>query len=604
MVTAVNNIADTRRFNVAKIQHPTYLADAINWRKWRATKEGGDYYLDTYLYKYQDEEEEEFSKRKKISYIPAFAKMGVLEVRNSIYQRMADIIRTGGSSDYQTTIQGKNHGVDFLGSSMNTFMGVKVLEEMLFMQKVGIYVDMPVKRGNTVADNFGIRPYLYIYKVEDILSWTFDEKPGPNQFLSLLLRDWVMDYDHELMLPIGMVSRYRYYWIDPNDGYVYARFFDENSNEIDLETGETVPDSTIRLNIKRIPFVYLDMGTSLLNDVANHQIALANLASSDMQYCIGANFPFYTEQYDPKSVATHLKGAFEDEVDEDTGEKKVTVGTKRGRRYPKDTDRPEFISPPTEPLQASMEKQSQIKGEIRMLLNLALSSLATKMASAESKSADQLPLESGLSYIGLLLEDGERQISEIWTLYENNNENKGKTPTIKYPTAYSLKTDEERFKEVDELNKLKASVPSNTFKKEVGKQIVHVMFRHKVDSTVISKIEKEIDAAEIPVINEMLIEKHVTIGILAPDDAATAMGYPEGTVEKAQEYQAKRLELIRKSQAPGEGAGAQENENDMNSGARGVDDESVDPKGEAAAEKEKAKLEGKPTRGPGKDNNQ
>ena len=57
--------------------------------------------------------------------IAAFAKGAIIDVQNAIFQRMADISRTGGSSEYQMVIAGKNGGVDREGSSMNHFIGQK-----------------------------------------------------------------------------------------------------------------------------------------------------------------------------------------------------------------------------------------------------------------------------------------------------------------------------------------------------------------------------------------------------------------------------------------------------------------------------------------------
>ena len=57
----------------------------------------------------------------------------------------------------------------------------------------------------------------------------------------------------------------------------------------------------------RIPFILLDIGESLMKDVANHQIALLNLGSSDVSYALKANYPFYTEQQDLRAVGDHLK---------------------------------------------------------------------------------------------------------------------------------------------------------------------------------------------------------------------------------------------------------------------------------------------------------
>ena len=57
----------------------------------------------------------------------------------------------------------------------------------------------------------------------------------------------------------------------------------------------------------RIPFVLLDIGDSMIKDVVNHQIALLNLGSSDVNYALKSNFPFYIEQKDQRAGGRPLE---------------------------------------------------------------------------------------------------------------------------------------------------------------------------------------------------------------------------------------------------------------------------------------------------------
>src|SRR5690606_18340332 len=295
-----------------------------------------------YLYRHSNDEDRlDFNERKKISYVPAFATAGILEVKNSIYQRLCDITRNGGTLSYQNATKGLINGVDLLGASMDTFIGLEVLPELLFMQRVGIYVDMQPRQGPTVADNLAIRPYLYTYKIEDILSWSFDDRPNTDRFRALLLRDHTFDYESDTFLPKSESSRYRYYYKNDNNT-IGVKFYNDKGAEID----------SVILEIPEIPFVMPDLGLSLLKDIDNYQIALTNLASTDMQYCRDANFPFYTEQFDGRLEAMHLQKHGQEEGKPN----EVKVGSKTGRMYPKDLDRPGFVHPSAEPLEASMKK--------------------------------------------------------------------------------------------------------------------------------------------------------------------------------------------------------------------------------------------------------
>jgi hypothetical protein len=309
------------------------------------------------------------------------------------------------------------------------------------------------------------------------------------------------------------------------------------------------------LNIHSIPFICIDISQSLMKNIADYQIALLNLASSDLHYALKSNFPFYTEQYDPASLTSWYQkpeGAPDADfpgtsVENIAKSREVSVGTTTGRAYPTNTDRPGFISPPSEPLKASMEKQGQLKEEIRLLLNLAISNLRPQRASADSKTADDRGLESGLSYIGLTLETAERSIAELWNQYENASD----TVTVKYPKEYSLKTDSERREEALELDDLRLKIPSLTYQKEISKIISSILLSHKIDRTILDKIEKEIESAPCVTGDPDSIRQDVEAGILDIELASKLRLYPAGTATKAKADRTERLKQISDSQLSG-----------------------------------------------------
>src|SRR3990172_9994848 len=93
------------------------------------------------------------------------------------------------------------------------------------------------------------------------------------------------------------------------------------------------------------------------------------------------------------------------------------------------------------------------------------------MASAESKGYDERSLEAGLSYIGLELEHGERNIAKYWTWYEDHN---ASLPTVIYPKKYHIKTDRDKREEAEKLLETAEVVPSITYKKEALKKAVEL----------------------------------------------------------------------------------------------------------------------------------
>lgn len=575
---------------ITSIRHPEYRDLVTDWDKYRYCYRGGRDFIDRYLKQYSKREDAlDFQMRKSISYAPTFAKAALNKIKNSIYQRMAEISRVGGPQTYQSAARGENGGVDLYGSSMNRFIGQFVLQELISMGKVGIWLDKEPTQGPLIIDNKDKSPYVYLYKAEDICSWTWGTLDGEQVYVNVLLRDTDYTFDQATGLNAAITECYRHVWIH-EDGFVHIQRWvanddpkvasDEQGQAVDIKLGEEIV-----LTLKRIPFISLSLQDSLLVDVADYQIALLNLASSDLNYTLKANFPFYTEQFDPRSENVFGRrppqplNANARMNSDDSGEtggtasesrradrEEIQVGSLTGRRYPAGLETPAFIAPPTEPLEASMKKQEQMKAEIYALVNIAVTQAEPQHASADSKSMDDRSLEAGLAYIGLELEWAERQIGEIWCLYES-----GKAPTINYPAKYSLKTESERRDEAEKLFEMMGAAPSKQYAKEIAKQIAHLLLCGKVENGVIESIAKEIDAAKWLTSNIEDIATALEAGIVDAVTASNAAGFEgEKVVPKAQEEHAERLKLISESQADG--------------AARGVPDK-AGKKGDAKLEK-------------------
>jgi len=498
--------------------------DTSNYEKWRLTYEGGSRFRDQYLQQFSTRENAtEFAVRRIMSYVPAFAKSAVLEIKNSIFDRMADVTRTGGSKYYQESIHGLNGGVDMLGSKMSDFIGSTVLPELLVMAKVGVYVDRPEDPGTTMVDVK--KPYLYAYAAEDILSWSTDLY---GRYLTLLLRSKTDKVDPETGLVIGSEELYRFFQLT-------------DSGVILEETdGAGVSLRTITLNLPTIPFVLFEISDSLLRDVADYQIALLNVASSDLSYTINANFPFYTEQYSPQAdFATRQTTTGTAAEAAEAGTPRIETGVNRGRRYPKGLERPDFIAPPTEPLQASMAKQENMKAEIRQLLHLALTNIRPQRQSGDSKEKDNQGLEAGLSAIGMELARGERLIAQYWADYEGTE-----IATVEYPSSYSLRSEDDRLAEAKTDAELLPKIPSLTFQKQLAKRIALLILGNRVSNETWAKIEAEIDAAQVVSIDPEVMKNDHEAGFVSTETASRARLYPEGESEQAAIDHAERAARI------------------------------------------------------------
>lgn len=571
-------MAESQTLSLIDSRHPGYLSGMTDWNKWRLTYEGGDNFRDSYLERFSTrEDQEDYGVRKAITPVPAFAKAAINDIRNAIYQRLRDVVRKGGSEVYQAAVNGSNLGVDHRGSTMNAFLGVKVLTELLVMGRVGVFVDHPlIPAGATLANVSRPAPYLYKYDIEDILSWTCSKPEAPSEFQALLLRDTVMQYDQSTMLPSLSVERYRYMWIE--GGRVHLQFYNLKKEEVD---GAGLPGGPMQLELDRIPFVLMDIGGSLIKDVCQQQIALLNLGSSDVNYALRSNFPFYIEQKDMRATGAHLKHAATEDGTSTSGgqgaaDTSIKVGATHGRTYDKGMNPPAFINPSAEPLRASLELQDRLKRDIRELVNLAVSSLAVRV-SAESKAMDNQGLEAGLSYIGLLLESAERQVAEFWAAYEERHLSKREVATIKYPERYSLKSDADRIKEAQELQKLMGSVPGRRVKRELAKGIVQTLLGGKISMDDLSAINREIDSAHYTTSDPQTIILAAQAGLVGEKTSSVALGFDDDEYLEARKDHAERVKRIAEAQGMEKGG--------SDPAARGIADLSADP---TAGKEEKA----------------
>lgn len=566
------------KLDLWKARHPFYTKYIDDWSKCRDVYEGGDEFIERFLTRFSKrEDEDDFKRRKAMSYNPGFAATIVDEIKNSIYLRMPEITRKGGDISYSEAIQGKNGGVDLKGASLNNWIGQHVLPEILVTSIVGVYVDMPDVNLQTLADvvTTKAKPYLYFYQAEQIYTWNSKWCDGEEILTDLVLHETYDDVDPDFNVIVGQKERLRRLRLQP-DGVLVEFYKDEQSTP--YETRELK-------GLRRLPFIMAGITKSILRDIANYQIALLNIESSDLQYITDANFTFYVEPYDPRTEPIHHTSgdvAPPEELPEGqlptppaptekNRDMRVKAGPTNSRRYPMGANAPEFISPSSEPLKASMDKQAQMKTDMRKLANLALTSVEPKFASAESKQLDDRSLESGLSYIGLELERLERMIGEIWNYYM-----KGPEISVKYPRKYSLKTDKDRREDAKANTELATKVPSKTFTKEMGKVTARMLLEQKVSDETLKKIDSEIDKADFLSSDAESIAKDVEAGLVSKETASNARGY-DGSKEVpiAKQEHTERLAEIAAAQAP-QGAADGDSRDKENKNSQQTADKSPD----------------------------
>ena len=530
------------------LRHPEFTAFESRWEKWWLCYEGADAFREEFLQKYSKREEtSDFNRRKKLTYIPGHARSSINIIRNALAVQLPDVVRKGS----QSYLDAMARDVDTFQSSMSSFVALKIVPGLLVQGKIYTVVDAPgVADGTTRAEDDG-RPYIFTVAADDMLSWSYDSDGRVNAALMRLYEDVV---DTETGLVVGTQLIFRYYKLMAagesfaGDGETVTAGATGGVLvwEVDKDGKETAP--TVILDLTRVPITEFRAVASLMSEIADHQISMLNLASTDMDFLWRNNFPIYVEMTPKGAGAIRPRGtrktsgsrSTQTSVD-GTGEagagksdRQRNVGTGKGVGYPEGTDKPGFIAPDVENLKASMAKQDSLATEIRVLTNLSLTSMSVKALeqSGASKEADRIGEEAGLAYIGRILETGERDIAILWAMMEAES---GETD-VNYPQTYTLKSDEERQEEAKKLHELRPAVNSEAYKKAIDRAIADKVLRQQTTPEEMTVIIQEIDDA--PFVNDDIkqaesIRKDAVVGLVSAETSSKLLGYEDGEVEKA-----------------------------------------------------------------------
>lgn len=516
-------------------EYTKQLLERSEWAKWRVCYEGGEYFRETYLKKINEREtDSEFEARKIMTPIYTPAQTGIDEIRDNAVEHFHRIERIGGSAKYHQAIKGEGKGIDGMGNSMDYFLARDILPELLVMRKVGIFVDMPIIGNPTKAVASSYTPYVYIYHRECIEDYAEDPTLLYGGVSSVVLVDYVDVIDPETGLKTGYEKIRRHLYVG-EDGAVYEKRIKSN------ESGKDV--TPIRLDITVIPFFIADLGVSLMKSVADLQIAILNLSSSDIAQTLSANFPLYLEQVDTTGFNPYAaKTEDADGVQEAT---KIKTGPKTGRMYGKNLDAPSYLSYPVESLQVSMDKQQQCERQIRTQLHLTLSHVtAPRGASAESKKLEGRGLETGLSNLALTLQAIESNVADLFAMYTGTE-----AAEVIYPRVFQLLTDQERITIAEDLLTLTDKMPSRSAQNDLIKQAVDMLLGNRLTRTELQTIHTEIEKAPIALVDTEKVIQMLEIGNVDMESVAASKGYPKDTVEKAAKEHEERATRIAMAQS-------------------------------------------------------
>ena len=532
------------------LRHPEFAAMAGRWTKWRLCYEGSDAFREAYLEAYSKREDpDDFRRRTKLTYIPGHARSAINIIRNALAVQLPDVVRTG-SEDYLTAM---SEDVDTFKNNMSSFVAIEIAPWLLVQGKTFVVVDAPVAptEGATRADDSG-RPYLFTVKAEDMLSWAYDSEGRLSAALMRLYEDAV-DPETGLVTEANLIYRY-YRRLEAEQTFKGSPDSEPVVGpgvvvwEMDKDGKES--SAPMLLPIDRVPVAEFRAVASLMSEIADHQISLLNLASTDMDFLWRGNFPIYVEQQSKATGTIRPAGSrrrsSQEELDEESvgdagtpgagpSDRQTNIGVGRGRGYKEGLNQPAFISPETKNIDASMKKQELLAQEIRVLVNLSLTSLSVKALeqSGKSKEADRVGEEAGLAYLGRVLESGERDIAKLWAMMEGGDPN---ATNVNYPQSYSLKTDEERIESSKRLLELVFAVPSESYQNRIYEIAMDELLRHHTTPDELKKMSDEIVAA--PFFNgdktqAELIAKDRLGALVSAETASKLRGYEEGEAEKA-----------------------------------------------------------------------
>lgn len=561
--------------------HPFYLRCFDDWILWRLAYLSGRTFIETYTRMYSIRENPlNFAERKEFTYCPAYAKTLIEDIRAMIISQFSSIRREPGTSSFDKMLTGQDGGVDLWGSSMDYFMADKVLTELLVMGRVGVFVDMPtIEEAGTIYGQSQYRPYLYTVPVENIRNWKHIYTPKGYKLQKLVINVGVEQYNDTAF---------------PTSVEVVEKTFEVTPKGVTCHTycGEELRNK-VTANLDEIPFVIFSLSQSLMTDIARYQVALLNMASSDVHAIIKNNFPIYTEQYDANSeLAGLLRPAnqqkdFDEEGSAGTAARaevasnEVALGATDGRRYPKGLERPQFISPSSEPLKISHAKQDQLKREMKELVRLTVTNLRPTDSVNSALETKRGTFSDGILTITKILQNGEQQIANLWSKFEHA------TPTIvNYPSKFQELDDLQRQETAKNLFEKMESLPSLTYQKEIAKQAAQVLLQGTINSEKMDSILDEIEQAKGFCADSKVLVEIVKEGICSHELAAEIRCFPPEDLKKAQAEHLDRVVAIAEAQGQNDPA-------NKAPAARGVNDLDADPN---SGKKEKDNAENDPTK--------
>jgi hypothetical protein len=419
------------------------------------------------LFQHPKERSQDYKERVQMSYFYNFCSPIIDIYTDHLFKQ--SILEDFGSIKNIVDIRRDN--VDRKGSSIGEFR--KELSESCqiyghsFVLCDTPSVDKPILTFKDVIDN-DIFPYFTIFPPQNIINWALDGFGKPYWVVVLESEDANSDpfnTNKDKMMNVYYRLWTRQEWI------LYDGEYNEKARGV--HGLGFVPITCVFDKASKKVRNFL--GVSSLADIAFISRDIYNSCSELKQILRDQTFSFLAIQ----GTAS--------EYDE------LSVGTGKGLLYPKDTNKPEYVSPPSANAEVYFNHIDRQITKIYQLAKLEGGSVQSSgqdatPQSGTSKAWDFNQTNSALAKKAGNMEDGETKLWQQFAAWQG----KEFDGSIAYPNEFSIQSLKADLDEAEQIARLSMG---KTFNIEVKKAIIRKKFP-RMDEKLVTKVSKEIEENE------------------------------------------------------------------------------------------------------------
>lgn len=373
--------------------------------------------------------------------------------------------------DIESDVFERRENIDNKGGSIGEFRK-EVADLAQVYGHIFVITDSPMFDGivRTKADilNNKLLPYFTIHHPQNIVNWALDEFGNPYWVVVRECTDANIDpfnFDKEKLSSVNYRLWTKTEWI------LYSDDFKEIGRGVH-NLGK-VPITCIF--DKQSKKVRNFLGISSIADIAFISRDVYNSCSELKQILRDQTFAFLALQGNSS------------EYDE------LSVGTSKGLLYPRDTNKPEYVSPPASNADVYFKHIDRQVSKMFQLAKLEGGSVQAPAQSAVqqsgvSKAWDFNQTNSALSKKASNLEDGETKLWQNFASWQGKKFN----GSVVYPNEFSIKSLNDDIDEAEKAMKLQLGAE---FNKEVKKAIIKKKFP-RMDDTALQVMVDEMEKQE------------------------------------------------------------------------------------------------------------